>query len=343
MIIGTDHAIKPLGIVPVRSGVHPFLFGVSPAMRSLERVVADVAPTHIPVLLEGESGTGKEVVALEFHRRSRQKDEAFLKCTCEKVTADSLDAHLALRQDDQEGEVIARGTVFLDEINQLDSLSQNRLLQLLMKAEMDGLNSAHSSARLISATTRNLQEEMRCGRFDDKLYYRINGVHLRLPSLRERKEDIPLLLDFFVKKYASVFGVPEPSLGTETLNLLLEYPWPGNVRELENFARKTVALRDGRLALSELTSNTAAAPLEFPIKPGPAGSRFKLRSLKEAAREASRKAEKVLILQALERTHWNRKRTARELQISYKALLYKLKQLGLNDTGDSSTPVREAR
>lgn len=125
------------------------------------------------------------------------------------------------------------------------------------------------------------------------------------------------------------------------MNLLLEYPWPGNVRELENFARKSVALRDGQLALSELTSNTATLPLGFPSKPGSTPYRAQGLSLKEAAREASRKAEKVLILQALERTHWNRKRTARELQISYKALLYKLKQLGLDDTNDSPTSARE--
>lgn len=184
MITGTQHGNKPAGLMPIRSGMHPFLYGVSPAMRSIERVIADVAPTDIPVLLEGESGTGKEVVALELHRCSRQKDEAFLKCSCEKVTTESLDAHLALRNGEHEPGQTGGGTIFLDEINQLDSLSQVCLLQLLVDADREA---AGTGVRVISATTRNLEEEMRGGRFDHKLYYRINGVRLLVPSLRERK------------------------------------------------------------------------------------------------------------------------------------------------------------
>jgi len=308
-------------------------------MRALDRVIADIAPTDIPVLLTGESGTGKEVVALEFHRRSRRKDQAFLKCSCGNVTAELLAAHLSPSKDDPD-EVGGSGTIFLDEVNQLDPINQNHLLQLLPDDRL--LPQRSVGARVISATTRNLEEEMRDGRFRQELYYRINGVSLHLPSLRDRKEDIPLLLDIFFKKYASLFSLPEPHLGSLTTDLLLQHPWPGNVRELENFARKTVALQDEQLALGDLVSSPCSVAPEFTVKQVAGGVRGKLRSLKDAAREASRKAEREMILKALERTHWNRKRAARELQVSYKALLYKLKQLGLDATSVPPASAGEA-
>src|SRR5262249_49346421 len=155
----------------------------------------------------------------------------------------------------------------------------------------------------------NLEEEMHAGRFRQDLYYRINGVSLRLPALRHRKEDIPGLLDFFLKKYASVFGRLKPRLGAEAMAQLLQHSWPGNVRELENFARKIVALGDEQLAFSDLWTRTVGPAPEAPtLKPAAAAS-APSRPLKEVAREASRKAERELILSSLERTHWNRKRT----------------------------------
>ena len=173
---------------------------------------------------------------------------------------------------------------------------------------------------------------MQSGSFREELYYRINGVQLRLPPLRNRKEDIPGMLDFFLMKYASLFGRPTPRLSTPTMELLLHHAWPGNIRELENFARKMVALGNEQLATHDLTAGDVpkhSDPVPIPAKLSgieyPPGQ-----SLKKAAREASRHAERAMILNQLERTRWNRKRTARELQISYKALLYKLKQLGLD-------------
>jgi two-component system response regulator AtoC len=230
------------------------------------------------------------------------------------------------------------GTIFLDEVSQLDLATQRRLLQLLPEGDTPALR-----ARLISSTTQNLDDQMRAGQFRDELYYRINGVCLRLPPLRHRAVDIPVLLDFFLKKYAALFGRLEPHVGTATMDVLLRHPWPGNIRELENFARKIVALGDEHLALSDLPTHVSSVVSETsPVRVGPSVSpgngAGNGRSLKEAAREASRKTEHEMILRVLQRTHWNRKRTARELQISYKALLYKLKQLGLN--GDSEEPAR---
>jgi two-component system response regulator AtoC len=175
---------------------------------------------------------------------------------------------------------------------------------------------------------------MKSGRFREELYYRINGVHLRLPPLRDRKEDIPALLEFFFRKYASLFERPEPKVGRSTMGLLLRYSWPGNIRELENVARKIVALGDEHLATHDLMAEygtKAPDPLPDASKiPDNGSAHVPSGSLKDAARAASRLAERAMILSQLERTHWNRKRAARELQISYKALLYKLKQLGLD-------------
>jgi DNA-binding NtrC family response regulator len=329
MVTQADENLLSVGAASPRLGLHQyFVHGSSPAMLALERTIADIAPTDIPVLLVGESGTGKEVVALEIHRLSRRWNEAFVKCGCAGLTTESLIARLNYAGNGSGNGTINGGSLFLDEISQLDSASQSRLLNLLPDGAgvppENGL-----SARVISSTTRNLEQEMRNGRFREELYYRINGVHLRLPPLRQRTEDIPALLDFFIKKYASLFERPEPRLSATTMDLLMRHSWPGNIRELENAARKMVALGNEKLVIDDLAvgetakvAESAPAASQTVYRPG--------RSLKEAAREASRHAEREMILKQLERTRWNRKKTALELQISYKALLYKLKQLGLD-------------
>jgi two-component system response regulator AtoC len=192
------------------------------------------------------------------------------------------------------------------------------------------------SMRIISSTTRNLEEEMRNGRFREELYYRINGVNLRLPPLRQRKDDISGLLDFFLKRYASLFGRPEPHLSSPTMDLLMRHSWPGNIRELENVARKIVALGNEQLAIGDLSIGTVPKVAESTPVLSSGNGHAAARSLKEASREASRHAEREMILKQLEKTHWNRKRTARDLQISYKALLYKLKQLGLDGSDNAN-------
>jgi two-component system, NtrC family, response regulator AtoC len=335
MVTRADENLISVATPRVRSGLNEyFVRGVSLAMRALERTIADIAPTDIPVLLVGESGTGKEVVALEIHRLSRRWDEAFVKCGCAGLTAGSLTARLNHGESGAGDRATSSGSLFLDEISHLDPASQARLLDIL--PDGTGVTSEnHLSVRVISSTTRNLEEEMRSGRFREELYYRINGIHLRLPPLRQRKDDIPGLLDFFLKKYASLFGRPEPQLRPATMDLLLGHSWPGNIRELENVARKIVALGNEQVAISDLSAGNTPRVSESTLASPSAISHVPGRSLKEASREASRHAEREMILGQLERTHWNRKRTARDLQISYKALLYKLKQLGL-DGSDSS-------
>ena len=272
-------------------------------------------------------------MALEIHRRSPRHSEAFLKCNCANTSLDSLPTSLPVADNHSRGQAARplpeSGTVFLSEIAQLDPANQSRLLHLLPDGDRVPPG-RYLDARVICATTQDIDEELRRGRFREDLYYRINGVCLRLPSLRDRREDIPVLLGFFLKKYASLLERREPELAPMTVDLLLQHSWPGNIRELENMARKIVALGDEHLAMSDLAARPPVVTTLAENHSRPGGQ-----SLKEAAREASRKAERELIAKALERTHWNRKRTARELQISYKALLYKLKQLNLDGVSES--------
>jgi two-component system, NtrC family, response regulator AtoC len=307
-----------------------FMGAVSPSMRLIERTIADLAPTNIPVLLVGESGTGKEIVALELHRLSRRRHLSFVKCRCCTMTQQTMRACLnGGEYGAASGDESKCGTLLLDEPTQLDPESWGPLLHLLPDGDA-AASEPESHVRLISATCQNIEEEVRSGRFPRELYYRLNGVTLRLPPLHSRKEDIAGLMDFFLKRYAALFDRVTPALDGSAWDVLQRHSWPGNVRELENVARKIIALGDATLALADLEAGLNAVEMIKTQAPIPAAARATaMRPLKEASREASRHAERELIAQALDRTHWNRKRTARELKISYKALLYKLKQLGL--------------
>lgn len=341
MSLNLEQSATAVGIVSIPSNALPFVGGVSPAIRALERVIADVAPTDIPVLLAGESGTGKEAVALELHRRSRNCDAPFIKCSCGGLIVESLRIHL-VNGTKAGGEPSNRGgTTFFDDVGRLDAASQNVLLQFLSDSDSARQN-GFLRDRVISSTSCNLEEEMRAGRFREELYYRINGVCLRLPALRQRQEDVPLLLYHFLKKYASAFERPEPRLSSTAMDFLRQHSWPGNIRELENFARKLVILGDEELALSDLALGSSLNKMASHQTGNVNDHPSKARSLKAAAREASRSVERELILNSLERTHWNRKRTARELQISYKALLYKLKQLDIDGAANLAEQSTQA-
>ena len=290
--------------------------GTSPTVAALERVITDVARTQIAVLLVGESGTGKEVFAQRIHFLSGQRDRELKKIACVSMMAETFAAELGS----------SAGTIFLDEVSELDAACQ----RILLKALGDGANSANPgslSARLISATSKNLDDETSAGRFRPELFYRINGVRLRLPALRERKEDIPALVECLLEKHAAEMEKPAPEVSARTLQIFMEHHWPGNIRQLENVLKNVVALNNEEFAVSELL--TSAAP-KLLLK-----SNGKRDSLRAAARAASREAERELILKALDRTRWNRKRAAHDLQISYKSLLYKLKQIGLEEESEA--------
>jgi DNA-binding NtrC family response regulator len=306
--------VKTLEHVPnsVR-GQENFVEGLSPSMRAVESVMVELAHSRVPVLLLAEAGAGKRTIAQRIHETSGWNTEEFRSIGCGGLTLENLGS--------SNGKTLfARGTVFLEEIGDLNSACQVKLLDLLPQVEGNGKQPVHT--RLICGSARDLEAEVRSARFREDLYYRINGVCLRLPPLRQRREDIPSLMNFFLTKYAQDFGRSTPVLSPQTQQLFHDYAWPGNIRELEDAAKAIVALGDEAVAMGGLRAMLT--------KSGASGNGEQV-SLKQAARAASREAEKELILKVLTRTRWNRRRAALELQISYKALLYKLKQIGYGE------------
>jgi two-component system response regulator AtoC len=296
-----------------------YLEGVSPSMRPVEVVIAELAQNDVPVLLLAESGAGKRTAARKIHETSSRAGQPFRIVACATLTPEAFDTS-------GPGTLFSEGTVFLEEVADLNSASQMRLLGALPKVEGNGNGNGHRPTRLICGSSRELEAEVRSGRFREDLYYRISGVCLRLPPLRQRREDIPYLMSFFLAKFSQDFRRGLPVLSAQTQQLFQDYAWPGNIRELEDMARAIVALGDEALAMGGLRAMFTRSDRASN------GDRV---SLKQAARAASREAEKELILKVLTRTRWNRRRAAQELQISYKALLYKLKQIGYGEYGAS--------
>jgi two-component system, NtrC family, response regulator AtoC len=318
-------ATQPLTRIPDPG----FVYGQGADLQSLNVLAAEIASTDIPVLLVGESGTGKGVYSRLIHRLSGAPEASFLRINCGSLDAGQMLHDVRQAFQNESDTVESRKTVFLDGVHELDAACQRALLSLLPDGERKG--EATALPRIISSTSCNFEREIEAGRFRLELYFRLNGVILRLPALRDRKEDIPDLLECFVLKHANELRKAAPEIGREARKLLFSYDWPGNIRELENVARKVVAIGDADLALTDLRNTNARIthPAEEsrqaePERSGSSG----IASLKVAARAASRKTERELILKALEQTHWNRKRAARNLQISYKSLLYKIKQIG---------------
>ena len=299
----------------------PFVRGQSVAVRNLNSMVEEIARTNIPVLIMGESGTGKEIYGRMIHRLSKQAQSPLRKISCGAVQHGEF--LTLLKSELQENGGQSGRAVFLDGIDELDLESQKILLSILPDGEI--AENGFSRARVIASASRNLEKEIESGRFRKELYFRINGVCLRLPPLRDRKEDIPAFLSHFLTKHAAELEREAPALSDAEMEFLAAHDWPGNVRELENLARRIVLTGDPRGAIEELE--------QMPMPERASQDEPRGFSLKAVARTASRKAERDLIAKALERTHWNRKRAAQELQISYKSLLYKIKQTGLEEKG----------
>jgi len=282
-----------------------WLESVSSGMRTVEAVIRELSQNDVPVLVVAEPGAGKEAAAERIHTLSKRAAEPFNVCQGAEASQDVLAAWEA-----------QGGTIYLQEVGDLNFAAQTELVRLLV-SQLAGV------PRFICGTSRELEPEVKAGKFREDLYYRISSVCLRLPPLRQRREDIPQLRDWFLARAAHDLGRVVPRLSPETHNFFLEYHWPANIRELKDTSVAIVALGDESLAMSGLRSLLRRTERRNGEKT----------SLKEAARAASREAEKELILRVLTRTRWNRRRAAEELQISYKALLYKLKQIGYQEYG----------
>jgi two-component system response regulator AtoC len=300
---------------PPNGGSRVWLESVSSGMRTVEAVIRELSQNDVPVLVVAEHGSGKAAAAERIHVLSGRAAEPFRAYQGSEASEEVLAAGSG------EG-----GTVYLQEVGELTAAAQKELVrQIGLSGKGNGSDDAQRRVpRFICGTSCELEPEVKAGKFREDLYYRISGVCLRLPPLRQRKEDIPVLRDWFLSAAARDFCRAVPALSRETQSFFLEYHWPGNIRELKDAARAIVALGDETLAMGGLRS------LLRRVDRGGQGEKI---SLKDAARAASREAERELILHVLTRTRWNRRRAAQELQISYKALLYKLKQIGYEEYG----------
>jgi len=314
----------------------------SPAMAMLHEMAGRLADSDLTVLLRGESGVGKEVIARHIHTCSTRSEQPFVKVNCAAVPETLLESELfgyekaaftgADARRRGKFEAAHRGTIMLDEVTEMSSGLQAKLLHVLQDMRFSPLGSTETvfaDVRVIAATNRSLEDEVEAGRFREDLYFRLKVIDLVVPPLRERREEIPLLVDHFLKRFASMYRRPVPVLSDRLLTLLLNHRWTGNVRELENAIKRVVVLGDELAVMTELLASTPGedAPLEV-SRTAPGGA--ETLSLKEVGRRAALVAERAHILQTLERTRWNRVKAARQLQVSYKTLLKKMKECGLS-------------
>jgi two-component system, NtrC family, response regulator AtoC len=317
----------------------------SPQMVRIRQQILQIAPVDVPVFICGESGVGKEVVARMIHMRSTRRNQPFIKVNCAALPGELLESELfgydqgaftgAVRSKPGKFELANKGTIFLDEIAEMSPHLQAKLLHVLQDHQYSRLGGRHLvdvDVRVLAATNIEVQEAMKSGRLREDLYYRLNVLSINVPPLRERTTEIPLLIRHFLNKYSEKFQKPVPSPSEHLMEAAMRYPWPGNLRELENFVKRYVILEDDEGSFRELVEMAAArqrtSPREEPAPVREQGLKALVRGLKD-------EAEMEAIADALEKTHWCRKDAAKMLGISYKALLYKIRQFNL-DAGRAS-------
>jgi two-component system, NtrC family, response regulator AtoC len=324
--------VQSLGEFPPES----VIFGNSDAMQTLRARMNKVASANVPVLIQGESGTGKDIIARMTHALSPWKSGPFVKVNCPAIPGTLLESELfgyekgaftgAYGSKPGRVELAHRGTLFLDEISELDLALQSKLLQLLQDGQFCRIGAQEDKkveVRVVCATNRNLENEIENGTFRQDLFYRINVVNLQLPPLRERKIDVEPLANYFLEYYNRKYNCRARDLSAETLATLQKYHWPGNIRELENLMKRYVILGSEDVISSDLLARNEQQFFNPDINlDGPI-------SLKKLTRQATRELERKIILKVLQAHHWNRKQAARALSISYRALLYKIRDAGL--------------
>jgi len=317
-----------------------FFVAASEAMHRIRSQVGMVARVDVPVLLLGESGTGKEVVARLVHKLSPRANSVFLKVNCAALPSELLESELfgyeagaftgASRPKPGKFELCNRGTILLDEIGEMPPSLQAKLLHVLQDQQFSRLGSrtmVKVDVRILAATNINIQEAIASKKLREDLYYRLNAFTVLVPPLRERSEEIPLLLRHFMSRFAARYGREPLSLPPAMIDKAMIYPWPGNLRELENFVKRYLILGDEAQLLKELECQEGGGDpaTQNSTNPAAAGTG----DLKALVRGLKDEAEIKAIGKTLERTRWNRKEAARLLNISYKALLYKIRQYGL--------------
>lgn len=311
------------------------IFGRTSVMRNLKDRIERVAATSVPILLQGPSGTGKELIAQMLHAMSPAGQAMFVKVNCPAIPATLIETELfgyekgaftgAYATKRGRVELANRGTLFLDEIGELDHAVQAKLLQLLQDGSyirVGGEEQRAVQVRLITATNRDLREQTANGAFRLDLFFRINAITIEVPSLKQRIEDLPELTDYFLALYSERFGAEVKPLSRHILNLMRGYDWPGNIRQLENMMRSHVIIGDeDALAAQLVPDTTKLLTTEIDMS--------RSVSMKEITRRATRDLERQIILKVLQAQGWNRKKTSKWLQMSYRSLLYKLKEVGV--------------
>ncbi len=320
------------------------IIGQSPKMLALYNLLEKVAPTKTNILITGESGTGKELVAKAIHYNSPRKEKPFVILNCgaipEYLIESELFGHMkgaftdAIATKKGLFEVADEGTIFLDEISELPLPMQVKLLRVLEEKEfkrVGGTEDIRVDVRIISATNKDLEEEAKSKRFRDDLFYRLNVIQIKLPSLRERKEDIPTLATYFLKKYSEELNKNIQRVTPEALRMLLHYDYPGNVRELQNMIERGVALESSQ----ELTHPNLSSYLDdqLPLKKGTLDLEIPLEGIN--LEKTVEDFERALLLKALDKTKGVKKKAAKLLHINFRSMRYRLEKYGLNHGTDS--------
>ncbi|MGA1876353.1 MAG: sigma-54 interaction domain-containing protein, partial [bacterium] len=310
--------------------------GESNQLLNIKKMIEQVANTELTVLVRGESGTGKELVTRAIHSLSSRKDKPFIKVNCATLPENLLESELfgyergaftgAQRSKPGRFEFANEGTIFLDEIGEMPPSLQAKLLQVLEEKEFNrlgGKKSVKVDVRIIVATNRDLEEGIRNGSFREDLFYRLNEVTIFLPPLREHKEDIYLLVDYFLRKYSNLYGKNVAVVSPQTLGLFMNYDWPGNIRELENLIKKIIVLGNEDIVYTVIPHDVVEGKVVY--------KNTKIIPLKEVSRLAIQKAEKATIKSVLAKTNWNRIQAAKLLQVSYRSLLSKIKEYQIRE------------
>ena len=320
-------------VIEVVQGV--YFFAATEQMRQIRAQALQVARFDFPVLLLGESGTGKEVLARLIHKYSDRAQRTFLKVNCAAMPSELLESELfgyepgaftgAVKAKPGKFELCNKGTILLDEIGEMSPALQAKLLQVLQDGQFSRLGGRHPvkvDVRVLAATNINMTECIANKSFREDLYYRLSSFVMCMPSLRERKEEIPMMLRHFMIQVAERYACPLLPLSARLVKACENYPWPGNIREMENFVKRYLVLGDEEAAVAELERgsdpSTVQASANGPDSANP--------DLKQMVKSLKNGAEMEAIANALEESDWNRKRAASALNISYKALLYKIRQ-----------------
>src|SRR4030065_835122 len=310
-------------------------------MRQIKEIIDQVANTDVTVLIQGESGVGKEVVARSIHLNSFRREKPFVKVNCAALPQELLESELfgyekgaftgAYRQKPGKFELANGGTIFLDEISEMSLSLQGKLLQVLQDREfsrLGGKKDVQVDVRVLIATNKNMEEGVKNGQFREDLYYRLNVVNVTIPPLRERREEIPIFVEYFLDKFSKKYKRKVTPLSDKMMKAFSQHYWLGNIRELENVIQRYIVLGDEKVIIEELDSTIMKNAVLKEKETAPNNKNWT--SLKKVHQEAVLKVESEMILKTLEITSWNRKRAAHILNVSYKTLLNKIKECDLD-------------